>query len=56
MSAELDAILGERIAALAELERIAHFGSWSFDLRAGRVHQGVERNAGQACGAGTHGT
>ncbi|MFT0172207.1 diguanylate cyclase domain-containing protein [Paraburkholderia mimosarum] len=32
--AEWDAILGERIATLAELERIAHFGSWSFDLLA----------------------
>jgi diguanylate cyclase (GGDEF)-like protein len=32
--AEWEAILGERIATLDELERIAHFGSWSFDLLA----------------------
>jgi diguanylate cyclase (GGDEF)-like protein len=33
--AEWEEILGGRIAALSELERIAHFGSWSFDLLTG---------------------
>ncbi|HKR38302.1 MAG TPA: EAL domain-containing protein [Paraburkholderia sp.] len=32
--AEWEGILGERFAAMAELEQIAHFGSWSFDLLA----------------------
>jgi diguanylate cyclase (GGDEF)-like protein len=49
--AEREAILGERIATLAELERIAHFGSWSFDLLARHPSFSAEalRLLGLAC-------
>jgi diguanylate cyclase (GGDEF)-like protein len=49
--AALEAILGERIVALAKFERIAHFGSWSFDLLAGHLSISAEalRLLGIAC-------